>query len=209
MSWHASLPPARSGGRSQERGRDLPSHGRFGSLPVVQEKNLQAQLPARPTRVLLRCLRMTEVPNTCISCLVLVSRSRSLSVQGLNANFGSPHPEERKQSRINISKRKAAHSVFKVTLRCPPPTASSPKICKHLVNFSESSGVNIPIKQFNLGMMFILIVLIHPHRERRSSFQRSVSVWILHRSQRKLQDTVSQWLAYAQVADGEDELTRV
>lgn len=152
---------------------------------------------------------MTEVPNTCILCSVLLSRNRTLSMEGLSANCGSPRPEEGKQSRANISRRKAAHSIVKVILRCPSPTASSPKICKHLVNFSESSGVNIPIKQFNLGMMFILIVLIHPHRERRSSFQRSVSVWILHRSQRKLQDAVSQWLAYAQVADGEDELRRV
>lgn len=152
---------------------------------------------------------MTEVPNTCILCSVLLSRNRTLSMEGLSANCGSPRPEEGKQSRANISRRKAAHSIVKVILHCPSPTASSPKICKHLVNFSVSSGVNIPIKQFNLGMMFILIVLIHPHRERRSSFQRSVSVWILHRSQRKLQDAVSQWLAYAQVADGEDELRRV
>lgn len=195
--------------QQQESGeRQGLSHGRFGSLPLVQDKKLQAQLAARPWD-LLGCWRTTEVPNACISCPVLLSRNRSLSTEGLSANCGSPRPEERKQSRANISRRKAAHSIVKVTLRCPPPTASSPKICKHHVNFSESSGVNIPIKQFNLGMMFILIVLIHPHRERRSSFQRSVSVWILHRSQRKLQDAVSQWLAYAQVADGEDELRRV
>lgn len=127
------LSPARERGQGSGRERDPPSLGRFGLSPqglwskikTCRHNFYQCSLHRFSCDDQGR-RRFPPHASMCISRRVLVSRSQSLSIEGLSAIFGPKCPGNRRQSGISSSKRKAARSFFKGQSRLSPITILPP-----------------------------------------------------------------------------------
>lgn len=126
------LPPAQQGKQGSRRERDPLSLGRFSLSP----QGLQSKIKScwhnfcqhNPHGFSWDAQGRHGFPThgcTCSSHPLLVNRSQSLSIEGSSATFGLKHSGKKQQSKISSSKRKAAHSIFKV--RLSPITILSPQ----------------------------------------------------------------------------------